>query len=1066
MPFVDRFPLIGSGLQSAILASAMSTWKSGVEFQAGPASPSDALVTFTTGLLQTCDSKTQPGHHSEADVEQKVAELIFQPYRGYCSLQRDADALGISRQHFSSLLVRSADVFLNCSVKLLGNFFSEINTMLSSTHSGLLFVVKYRFDETPSKIAVDDLQSLCIPNPLLHQQKSTKQSKQLCKLLQTELSLSVLVKNKETKEPMLVSVSVPTPLQVLDRTTAKNIKQSLEQSLNAVPGYDAVANRCELRTFLFNADEYPANDLAEFGMQAARHDSGWVRLSTFCDVHKASTCQGRVFDLSGPTISAVINFGLSMSPAGSVGKLQAMLGDILSSRFELRVGRPPYRHESAIFQKEVLDLYFSVPDSFSLQVHSSTSTRQRLRYGQKLRQRSIIQFWCNDDWRNHDRIIHWSSPNQYQSEDEALQLFLKYMIPALIPSACPLFPRSRWFGADMSLDYVGVLASVHGLLFPLIEAWTGKKPSVENPSLFAAAIGDGDVSRENHGDDEEGWDALFGSMLNESHNQGEGQGRHLPPLLDDRDQSKAEAEAALESQVQESRGEGHHEPESQDPSAAGQGEQSTFDWNRYQEKLKTSIADWALNVPSSGPTPATMIALMRQYMGPILRLLTALMYISSNKFLKDQFKSSCQTGTRKYRMLVAFEGHDTLRLFASCIQMFKAPPVAIQELEWRQDINTLCFTMLSRLMCSVFQLLHWRRSKYPYRLLSALKGPQEAAMVFNDPVCLKDEVTQKLCQRFPSVETFSSEECHCLIETLALLAETDIAPIERQHTIARRVIYTRGNTAKAVTLKSLSADWLLRQAMQTKANLKSYMYFDSPASRAKLRKHLTKKRVKQRQVKKRRGGGGAWRAFVSCKLKGVKGNSELFKKCREEYHALSGEEKLRYQNIGWLASGSHRAGFKPFGPRTKDSSSEAQNQLMPANSDIAVAEPTIELINGLRSIKEVVRATFEQESTERDDFVSVLKSFLQGSTRLGPSLQMDDLLPAEMQAFPRMMDSIIPKPSPLLWSEWLPPADAYTQARSGPKFRVRVVFLFHVQSVFDAHHDQSRSLLIASFINH
>ena len=1031
----DAFPAVGNALQSSVLAAALSCLKSGCEFDAGPAASSNPFQDFMVDLYGEESKKIEPEPERNPTGEEATLDLIFQPYRGYCSFQRDSDALKISRWQLIRCLIRSASVFKNCSSKLLGNFFAEVKQKISSTHRGLLFIAKFRFDETPSKISVEDLLSSSIPNPLAHHHKTARSSKQLCKLLQTEFSVSVVLQANDFKEPMMLSTSVPTLLQVLDRTTGNNIRQALEQSWNAIPELQSCMEGFDFKCLLFNTDEYGANDLAQWGMQLTR--PGWLRLSTLCDIHKGSTCQGSVFSLAGPSISAVINLALSMTPAGSLGTMQSMLCDILTARFELRVGSPPYRPDADIFRTNLLDLYLSVPSSFALQVGTSISSRQRMKFSEKLKQRKIIEFFLNDDLRDHQRIIHWCKPGQYNSYDEALQIFLKYVVPALLPYNCPVFPRSRWFGADGALDWVGLLAGTHGLLAPLIASWTGRNLSVE-PQVDPL-----EDMKDAIGLDDEGWQDFFGA--NRSNRQ---DANNALPLQDTQhhENEQDEHEHGQENQEQDSAQ--VVSAEQGDSQPQGEPAADAFDWHTYHQKLKTSVGEWVLGT-RTGPQPETMLALMRYSTGPVLKLMVSLLYISSAKFLKDQYKAACETGRRQYRMLMAYEGAETKLLFANCLKMFQLPPPAIPQAEWRQDVLVLAFSMLSRMMCSAFQLLHWRRSKYPYKLFIALKNIEAAKDVFNDPKCLKDEVTQELCKRFPTQQEFCSCGCLSIIEALALQAETDIGPIERQHTIARRVIATRGANAKAVTLKALSADWLLRQCTQTKVNIQSYNIFDSATTRSKLRKQWKKKTFKAKPRKSKRGGGGPWRAFVSANLKGRKGDAETFRQLKQKYYALTEEEKRIYRQAGKLASESRRAGVKkPFGHSKSQQFMSAEScdvglanapaagqmdaAIMPVPFlHVAVMDPLKDLKDQLQLVKQHVIQMNKEEVDVRQRFVESMKTFRGGSSSCGPPLQTDDLLQkgeGYLDSMPCVGNSIFPRPSTLPWAEWIPPADVYTQA--------------------------------------
>lgn len=695
-PPTDPSPEIGTDLERSVFNVALSASHAHVHEALQAAAGSEitgpslcrvssdfAPARFLETLFRSGEDTLLAPHTQDPESGdiRRVLSHFFKPYRGYCTVSRDSEAFKVSANTFSRTLIRTASALRTTSRKLFGNLFAQAKKLLSENHEGVLFLVNFRFDETPSRIKVKDLDSAFLPTDSQSGAgKSTQASQQLAKLLQTELSISMLFRETSSGggqgqgSHLLLTGYVPTPLQVLDRQTAQNLKQALDASMN-IPGLEETAAAFSSRAFLFCADEFSANGLTQFGMQATR--PGWLRMSTLCDIHKGSTVQGRVFDLTGPAISAVINFALSMQAAGSVGKLQALLSDLLSARFELQVGdtnTPFLNPNAAAHNKAVLDLYLSVPDHFTLKTADAVSSKARLRYTQRQRQRSIIEYFCNGDFRDTSKIIHWAEPGQYSSFDEALQTFLKYMVPALIPCACPIFPRSRWFGADAALDFVGLLCSVHSLFLPLVEAWAGRDIAPQ-PAPATQSDDDGDDA---------GWDLAP---------------RKPAPVLPD--------------QANESAKQG--DPEGDE--AAGAGGSDGFAWHAYHMKLKTSVVDWLrLGARNVGPSSEGQIALMRQYMAPVLRLMTSLLYVSSKKWTKEQLRCEADGGQREFRVLKAFEAVETLSLLKECLRLLKCSPLVLPEADWKQDNNVLCFTMLSRLGCATHQLLLWRRRKYPYAL--------------------------------------------------------------------------------------------------------------------------------------------------------------------------------------------------------------------------------------------------------------------------------------------------------------------------------------------------------------
>ena len=452
-------------------------------------------------------------------------------------------------------------------------------------------------------------------------------------------------KSFEDGKYVLLSSRVHCPLQVLDRQTSRNMKSALEASLS-LAGLEQVGRHFRHRLFMFCTDEFSSNDLSQWAMQACR--SGWLRVSTLCDIHKAATLQGKVFDLTGSCISSVINFALSMNAAGSVGKLQGFLSSIISSRFVLKYGTPDVPQEAIDYREQVFNLYLEIPSEFAVKTADAVASRQRLRYTQKLRQREILKLFFNGDVRDCNRIVHWAPHGQYKDKDHALSVFLEFVVPTLVPHACPLFPRNRWVGADGAIDYLGLLAGLHGLLKPLVEAYCGKADAT------------GDNANELGEASDNGWGFIADQEYRLS---------AADNVLDSLDGSGAEMPfEGMLVPAEPGVGDVGPEPGSGDKDDAG------FDWHTYHKQLKTSVADWVRQV--DGPSPAAQLALMRQYMSPVLKMLTKLLYISSKKWSRDQQCKSAKGMPREYRMLLAYNCSEPKKLLATCMELLTKPPVA------------------------------------------------------------------------------------------------------------------------------------------------------------------------------------------------------------------------------------------------------------------------------------------------------------------------------------------------------------------------------------------------------
>ena len=210
---------------------------------------------------------------------------------------------------------------------------------------------------------------------------------------------------------------------------------------------------------------------------------------------------------------------------------------------------------------------------------------------------------------------------------------------------------------------------------------------------------------------------------------------------------------------------------------------------------------------------------------------------------------------------------------------------------------------------------------------------------------------------------------------------------------------------------------------------------------------------------------------MAATLKGKQGSSEIFQQLGRDLRALTPAELDRFKQVGAVATSTHKAGFKPFGERPSTragrvaaSRADAENRavflkdkvllggngpaagddrasasaMVPAESEadrqIMVRDPIQDLIKKLQGVKSQVSAAYSKANAARDEVVSAVSSFLGGSSCLGPPLVTTDVLggaPGELhqlQDMPHMDASVVPVPNPLAWAEWLPPADAFTQA--------------------------------------
>lgn len=321
--------------------------------------------------------------------------------------------------------------------------------------------------------------------------------------------------------------------------------------------------------------------------------------------------------------------------------------------------------------------------------------------------------------------------------------------------------------------------------------------------------------------------------------------------------------------------------------------------------------------------------------------------------------------------------------------------------------------------------------------------------MFEEKDCLKDEVTLCLCHLFDTCESFCGDDCRAILIALATLVEVDIGAIERQRAISRKVIQSR-NTTHAVTLQTLSADFMVRQSMQRSTDSFSFQHFDCTSIVRKLkRRHLRNSKQTKKKIKKRKGGGGAYRAFLSVRTKGTAATAESWSQAKVAYRNLSEEDKAYFKDLGRLATAAHRQGFKAFGPAKKQSSSGAgqlasslsqSSAVMPvfaAGSQLVIHDPDSILQKEMKQISSTSSQISERTNKKRQEALETLEAFSKNQTPI-KAASKTDLLPAAPCVGEDPGNAFIPKPGKIPWLEFVPPADLFAQACSLQQFQFTV----------------------------
>ena len=79
------------------------------------------------------------------------------------------------------------------------------------------------------------------------------------------------------------------------------------------------------------------------------------------------------------------------------------------------------------------------------------------------------------------------------SFEDAMQLMADYVIPALVPTMLATFPRHRWLGGEISIDWLGLVEAHHGLLRDVLTKLTARLGPVRQDVHSIASTWDGSV---------------------------------------------------------------------------------------------------------------------------------------------------------------------------------------------------------------------------------------------------------------------------------------------------------------------------------------------------------------------------------------------------------------------------------------------------------------------------------------------------------------------------------------------------------------------------------------------
>ena len=628
-----------------------------------------------------------------------------------------------------------------------GHALCAVRRAIESGFKPLVILKRRKYDETPLRIRLRSVKD-----------SSKEKEKSVSKILQTLFSVRMLMRSP-TGEYQILQGIVPTYLQALDKNSAENLMSAQLDLEDVIPEMAAVSKLFPLKIQHPVTDRCAANTRCELGIAA--QDPTWVLAHQYCRSHKIAQVQTKAVSLAESNISGLLALALSMQQAGSTADMRKVLNDIWSD--DLHVQRGPAPEHAKEFREEIYNLFLgTLPSDSSMDLkYKAASVRRR-------QQRFVLNHFLNGELRAPE-ISHWTleSEDSGYTRSHALFLFRTFVTPALIPGKCDLFPRSRWTGGDLAVDWAALLASHHNLLAKVVHRWVSQLAAPQAGPAAAAATTDAA--------DATGWAqvASAGSMAMPALQNLDGPSEVQPDDL-------PHAQAAVDQQAKDE-----------------------FDWAKFNQSMKNRARGWALS------NPASELAIIRAVMVPTFRLLFANFKLYSEDWDEEQEMKFAETGSRTYRMVEEFRGTHLQTFWEGLQQLFFSRMRGIQIEDHNLAVRTLMYRMIARAGACAQRLLGASTRTYPGKLLSeGIFGSTER--VFQDRPCLYDPVTAEIVGRYSTPRDLQSADAQAELHMLAAAFESDISGIEARHAGVRRVAVVQSCQTHGVALRKASAEFVCR----------------------------------------------------------------------------------------------------------------------------------------------------------------------------------------------------------------------------------------------------------------
>eukprot|EP00930_Biecheleria_cincta_P095370 TRINITY_DN87333_c0_g1_i1.p1 TRINITY_DN87333_c0_g1~~TRINITY_DN87333_c0_g1_i1.p1 ORF type:complete len:1612 (-),score=257.34 TRINITY_DN87333_c0_g1_i1:89-4207(-) len=590
-----------------------------------------------------------------------------------------------------------------------------------------------------------------------------------------------------------------TPLGIVETTSANCLKRHQLSVSQATRASAAFVDRTRAAT----TDAHPSNTLAEKCIAVERGGSDSNSLHVLCQIHATAGIYGKTFAALDPQITGLIRVALSLRNGSAMSRFRACLRDEVASRLRILEGHPS--EEAVQYKRDLLMLFVA---------HGAAVTTRR----------ALLVLCPNGDWRSKyiEYYIQRGGARRLTEREAIVEHVTAGLMVALASAQPALYNRSKWTGADLAVDDLGVFEGVHRLLSTTYARFCASYVSGPRALQFLQMA-----------------ESL--SVYDQT------------SLLAMEDQTSCQSSVAGAAAVPD-------EPVTILPEDAKS--------DKDQNWAKQNSADRSAGFSFIRNSPLAWLVLMRVLMEPLRQFLDRQFHRASSAWEQSQQARAASAAMRgepvrrAYRLSEIAAGRDNEHFFEqvktafSSSDLWRVMPPSFNTFEKR----ALAFRLLSRMACAFQRLVAGPQKRFPILLFLLLIDPT-ADLPLSE--CLWDAWSLSLRKRFPKL---NEPELFQILIAVASRMPVDISHIESLNASLRRFLYSRSLQTHAMTVSDLSGQWLSQQHRSLSRTLCTECHpVNTKDAKAKVThrdemKH--RKRKNDAAPKQRPGFGGAFRAWM------------------------------------------------------------------------------------------------------------------------------------------------------------------------------------------------------------